>query len=154
MHKYDICDRFAISRAFLRAHNAPDGSPQDFHKFTKIFPQKMVKDISTKNGQRYFHKYTKIFPQVYKDISTKMDKDIYTSIPRYFLKNGQRYFQKKGIDIYNDDGDVLLRAMLAKFFLLLCFQFRAVYLSNPCFLICSRSLIYSFCCKANKYLCK
>ena len=58
MHKYDICDRFAISRAFLRAHNAPDGSPQNFHKFIKIFPK------------------------VYKDISATIDKDISTTIEK------------------------------------------------------------------------
>ena len=55
MHKYDICDRFAISGAFLRAHSAPDGSSamEGFHKYTNISPQ-IHKYIST-NTQIYFH---------------------------------------------------------------------------------------------------
>ena len=100
------------------------------HSCAHTTRQMVLRKIST-SLQRYFHKYTKIFPQKWTKI-----------------------FPKKWKDVYNDEGDALLRAMLAQFFLLLCFQFRAVYLSNPCFLICSRSLIYSFCCKANKCLCK
>ena len=80
MHKYDICDRFAISRAFLRAHNAPDGSPQDFHKFTKIFPR-----------------VYKLFPHILIDISTKIDMDISTTMDKGIFRKKEDF--TKEIDI-------------------------------------------------------